>query len=54
MRFQAYAKVKTFAVGLETQMNMPMLDARYQYLLSAGDQEEAQKNRIKAGIANEV
>ena len=54
MRFQAYARVKIFAVGLETQVSTPMSDTAYEVLLSVDDPEEAQNKRIKAGRAKEV
>ena len=52
--FQAYARVKIFEVGLETQVNMPMSDAAYRVLLGVDEPQEAQKKRIKAGRANEA
>ena len=40
-RFQVYARVKRFAVGLGTQVNMSTSDAAYEYLLSVETIEEA-------------
>ena len=37
MEFQSYARVKIFAVGLETQVNMPTSDPVYEDLLSMDD-----------------
>ena len=37
--FQAYARVKIFEVGLETQVNMPTSDIVYKALLNADDLE---------------
>ena len=53
-RLQAYARVKIFTVGLETQVNMSTSYAAYEHLLSLDDPEEAQNKRIKARRANEV
>ena len=53
-RFQAYARVERFTVGLEMQVNMPTSDAAYEDLLSVDDPEEAQKKIIKTGRANGV
>ena len=36
-RFQVYARVNIFAVGLETQVNIPTLDAYYDVLFIMDD-----------------
>ena len=53
-RFQYYSRVKIFAVGLDTQVNMSMSDAAYKLLLGLDDPEESQRIRIKSGRENEV
>ena len=52
--FQAYARVKIFAVVLETQVNMPTLDLAQEVLLGIYNPEKSQKKIVKSGRANEV
>ena len=46
--FQAYARVKIFAVVLETQVNMPTLDLAQEVLLGIYNPEESQRSTKKS------